>query len=153
MATAFQESLKAEIGRVARQHLKKELEQIRKNSTAHRSEIASLKREVSALKAEVKRLKKATSAPAALMVPPDDEAAAAKPMRSVSAQTLVTKRQALGLTQAQVASLVGVSSQTVYKWETGTVQPRSHQVQQIRQLLKLGKRAANNRLAAIASQR
>ena len=52
------DSLKSEIARVARKELKEELLALRKATTAHRSEIAALKRQVkslaSALKATVK---------------------------------------------------------------------------------------------------
>jgi DNA-binding XRE family transcriptional regulator len=57
-------------------------------------------------------------------------------------QAFSAHRRRLGLTQAQMAKLVGVSSLSIYKWETGSVQPREAQRQSIQEALKLGKRQA-----------
>ena len=59
-----------------------------------------------------------------------------------NAQALIEKRVALGLTQKQMAQLLGASSPSVYKWETGHVHPRAAQLERIAEVLKLGKRKA-----------
>ena len=53
---------------------------------------------------------------------------------------LIDKRAALGITQKQMAQLLGASSVSVYKWETGRVHPRAAQLERIAEVLKLGKR-------------
>ena len=58
------------------------------------------------------------------------------------AQVLIDKRAALGITQKQMAQLLGASSISVYKWETGHVHPRAAQLERIAEVLKLGKRKA-----------
>src|SRR3989344_5614539 len=58
------------------------------------------------------------------------------------AQVLIDKRAALGITQKQMAQLLGASSISVYKWETGHVHPRAAQLERISEVLKLGKRKA-----------
>lgn len=55
---------------------------------------------------------------------------------------LIEKRAALGITQKQMAQLLGASSLSVYKWETGHVHPRTAQLERIAEVLKLGKRKA-----------
>ena len=58
------------------------------------------------------------------------------------AQVLIEKRAALGITQKQMAQLLGASSLSLYKWETGHVHPRAAQLERIAEVLKLGKRKA-----------
>jgi transcriptional regulator with XRE-family HTH domain len=48
----------------------------------------------------------------------------------------------LGISQAQMATLLGSSQLSVWKWETGKVTPRAAQLERIQAALKLGKRAA-----------
>jgi DNA-binding XRE family transcriptional regulator len=55
-------------------------------------------------------------------------------------------RTQLGLTQAQMAQLIGASALSVYKWESGKVQPRAAQQAQIAAALQLGKRAVKAKL-------
>jgi DNA-binding XRE family transcriptional regulator len=47
-----------------------------------------------------------------------------------------------------MARLIGASSLSVYKWESGKVQPRAAQKEQIAAALKLGKRAVKAKLQA-----
>lgn len=144
LATSFQESLKSEIGRVARQQLKKELESLRLASKKQRSEITALKRDVASLTTELRKLKKLSITNESKAA--SDEVDAAVVVRPVSADELIRKREELGLTQLEVSQLVGVSSQSIHKWESGNVHPRARQLPQIHAFLKLGKRAAKQRL-------
>src|SRR3989344_5050318 len=116
----------------------------RKAITGHRSEIAALKREVKALTSQLKatqRQVKAADAPKAKAV---TEETTPKKSRQIQfdAQVLIDKRAALGITQKQMAQLLGASSISVYKWETGHVHPRAAQLERISEVLKLGKRKA-----------
>lgn len=142
-------ALKQEIARVARKELKEEIAALRKLTTAHRSEIAALKREVKALQSAVRAVQKVQARPAPAM-PALDLSAASEPGRrrqaGFSADQLRAYREQMGFTQAQMATLIGASSLSVYKWESGKVQPRAAQQVQIAAALKLGKRAAKARL-------
>jgi len=140
----FSNAFRAEVVRMARKELKPELQGMRKAITGHRSEIAALKREVKALTSQLKatqRQVKATDAPKAKEVTED---VTPKKSRQIhfDAQALIEKRAALGLTQKQMAQLLGASSLSVYKWETGHVHPRAAQLERIAEVLKLGKRKA-----------
>ncbi len=66
-----------------------------------------------------------------------------KPGRQVvfSAERFAAMRSKLGLSAAQMATLLGVSSLSVYKWEKG-VEPRAAQRSKILALRTLGKREA-----------
>ena len=142
--TTFSNAFRAEVVRMARKELKPELQGMRKAIASHRSEIAALKREVKALTSQLKatqRQVKVADTPKAKVVTED-----ATPKRSrqiqFNAQALIEKRVALGLTQKQMAQLLGASSPSVYKWETGHVHPRAAQLERIAEVLKLGKRRA-----------
>jgi len=66
-----------------------------------------------------------------------------------SAKGLAAQRKRLGLSAAAVAALLGVSGQSIYKWEEGKTRPRASQLPAIAALRKMGKREANARLAAL----
>lgn len=59
-------------------------------------------------------------------------------------------RAKLGLTQAQMATLLGVSSLSVYKWESGQVEPREKQKAKVLALRGVGKREVVKMLEAAA---
>ena len=136
---------------MARKELKPELQGMRKAITGHRSEIAALKREVKALTSQLKatqRQVKATDVPKAKAVTEDVTPKKSKQI-PFDAQVLIEKRAALGITQKEMAQLLGASSLSVYKWETGHVHPRAAQLGRIAEVLKLGKRKA---LALLSQQ-
>lgn len=142
------DALKQEIARVARKELKDEIAALRKLTSAHRSEIAALKREIKALHGVVKGLQKGLSRPVAAPSPESKETQTKRRggRSEFSAEQLATHRAELGLTQAQMARLIGASALSVYKWESGKVQPRAAQQEQIAAALKLGKRAVKAKL-------
>lgn len=136
-------ALKSEIARVARKELKDELQALRKATTAHRSEIAALKRQVKTL---ASALKATTRASRANSKPEATEEPAAKPGIRFSAARLAALRTKFGITQAQMATLLGVSYLSVHKWEAGASKPRAAQLQKIAAVMKLGKREVQKTL-------
>ena len=69
-----------------------------------------------------------------------------------SHETLIAKREALGFTQKQMAALIGVSSLSVYKWESGRVTPRAAQLERLQAVLKMGVREARAQLANFSAK-
>ncbi len=135
--------LKGEILRLARKEVRSELEAIKKASANHRSEIAGLKRRVAALeKQQARPGRKARGGGEA----PQGEAAGTARLR-FSAKRLAAQRQKLGLSAADMGTLLGVSAQTIYHWEAGKTRPRAPQLAAIADLRKVGKREAKARLA------
>jgi DNA-binding XRE family transcriptional regulator len=146
--TSFADSLKKEIARVARKELRDEIGALRKVTLQLRSDIAALKKQLKALQTQINQLGR-TRAQSARSAPPAASAAGAgaprgKPGRKVvfTAERLKTQRARLGLTQEQMAKLLGVSSLSIWKWESGGAAPRASRVPRILQLLALGKREA-----------
>lgn len=138
--------LKEEIARVARKEMRTETQQLKKASAHYRSDIAALKRRIAALEQLVERLSKGT----AKKVP---GAALAQPASAFrfSASGLLAQRKRLGLSASEAARLLGVSDQSVYKWENGKTRPRVSQFASIAALREMSKKEAVSRLNAVAT--
>ena len=135
---------------MARKELKDELLSLRKSATAHRSEIAALKRDVKALMVALRATQRAMPKPEAAPVKEQGAPAIREPKskaQNFDAAAFAALRQSFGITQAQMATLVEASPLSVYKWESGKVTPRAAQLERIDAVMKMGKRAVANRLA------
>ncbi len=138
--------LKQEIARVARKETRFDTQLLKKASAKYRSDIAALKRRIAALEKLVSRLAKAAAktTPVAVLNEP------ASSFR-FSASGLQAQRKRLGLSASEAGLLLGVSDQSVYKWENGKTRPRASQFASIAALRSLGKADAAARLAALAA--
>ncbi len=134
--------LKDEIARIARKEVRAQTEDFRKTSAQYRAHIAALRRRVDELERQLKRVSK-TSARAAT---PEADEESQGPPRRFSASRLAAQRRKLGLSAADFATLLGVSGQSVYKWEHGEARPRAKQLEAIAALRGIGKREAAQRL-------
>lgn len=127
--------LKEEISRLARKEVRRQTEVLRKASAQHRKYIAALKQRVSDLQREVAALQKQTlKQPASISLPTGKKSA------RFSAKGLRSHRSRLGLSATAYGKLVGVTGQTVYKWENETVRPRAQQVEALASVRSMGKR-------------
>lgn len=141
-------ALKQEIARVARREIKAETAQFKQAATTYRHQIAGLRRKIEALE---KQLRQAGRTNAKAAVPADT--ADSKLQLRFSATRFAAQRQKLGLSAAQMGTLIGVSGQSVYKWEKGEARPRRGQIEAISKVRGLGKKAAESTLAALAAMR
>ena len=143
----FADSLKSEIARVARKELKSDVLSLRKMAGAQRSEIAALKRQLKSLASHMKSVERQVKSGASKSTV--DTEPVVKPARSSFAPaTLTNYRAKLGITQVQLARLLGASALSVRRWEAGNVQPRSAQRARIASVVKLGKRLAMAQLVS-----
>ena len=140
--------LKSEITRVARKEIRSELPSLKKSASAHRAEIAALKRRLHALEQTLRRLSKASTRTAAV-------GADAEPSQALrfSAKGLASQRQRLGLSAEGCGRLVGASGQSIYNWEAGKARPQAKHLPAIAALRTLGKKAAASRLASLREAR
>ncbi len=134
--------LKEEIARVARKEVRSETETLKKTSAQYRSDIAALKRRVSELEKLIARAGKAKPS-----VPVTSDRG--EPMR-YSAKGLNAQRQRLGLSGPEMATLLGVSTQTIYNWEAGKSRPRQQQMAAIGAIRGMGKKEAAAKLQEMA---
>lgn len=128
--------MKDEICRLARKEVRSELETLKKASTQYRSDIAALKRQVAALEKQQARLGKA--GPKKVAVEADSESTT---KFRFSAKRFAAQRGKLGLSAAEMGTLLGVSAQTVYHWESGKTRPRQSQLAAIATVRGMGKKA------------
>jgi DNA-binding transcriptional regulator YiaG len=137
--------LKSEIARVARKEIRVETLSLKKAATAHRSEIAAMKRRTQALERQVASLTRRL----ARAVPSGKAEASGKSPR-FSAKGLTSQRRRLGLSAAACGLLIGASTQSIYNWEAGKAHPRSRHLAAIAALKRMGKKEAMARLEALA---
>lgn len=139
-------ALKSEIARVARKELRGETQQLKKSSSHYRAEIAAMKRRITQLERAVKALAK----PPRRAEAPVAEVEAPPVRNRFSPSGLAAARKRLGLGAHEMGALVGVSDQSIYKWEQEKTVPRAAQLPALRAAMKLGKREALAKLAALA---
>ena len=144
----LQSILRQEIRRLARREVRSELEATRKAVAQHRREIAELKRRNTALERTVSYLQsretKRLKAEPSQAEPPEGTRFS---IRSMKAQ-----RKRSGLSQEDYASLVGVSSSTIYNWESGSTKPSGKHLATLVSLRGIGKREAQERLELLKGQ-
>ncbi len=131
----FASVLKDEILRLARKEVRQAVEGLKKTSGQYRSDIAALKRQVATLEKQQARIKKKD--PKKVAVEADGETST---KFRFSAGRFAKQRQKLGLSAADLGTLLGVSAQTVYHWESGKTRPRQSQLAAIAAVRRLGKR-------------
>ena len=134
--------LKSEIARVARKEFRAEVEALKKAVSAHRSEIATLKRRAQSLEQQLKQTQRRLPKPEPIAVPEEGKAL------RFSARGLAKQRERLGLSAESIGLLIGASGQSVYNWEDGKARPRASHLVAIAALRSLGKKQANEILAA-----
>ena len=117
---------------------------MRKAAAQHRKAIALLKREASKLQREITRLERQTGGEA---VPPVSEGEG-DGIR-FTAKGIHSNRARLGVSAADFGKLIGVSAQTVYKWEHGSARPRKRQLALLASLRGVGKKDAVARLETL----
>ena len=136
--------LKEEIARVARKELRASTDRLKQITTQHRSELAALKRRITELEQSLAKLRKgaARAQHAAVAAEAEPEGKAFR----YSAKGLTAQRKRLGLSAAQLARLLDVSVQSVYKWEEGAARPRARHFPAIAELRAMGRREVAARL-------
>jgi DNA-binding transcriptional regulator YiaG len=149
----FATALKEEIGRLARKEIKSQVGKTQKAVALYRREIAALKRE---LKSQAKRIESLNAAKRGVGVNGSSntssngsvESHAEDEMR-FSARSVKAQRNRLGLSAKDYGALIGVTGLTIYNWEQGKSRPRRAQFAALVAVRGIGKREAQDRLAAL----
>ena len=110
-------ALKAEIARGARKEVRLELGAIKRIQATHRTWIADLRRQIATLQKQIAALGKATPAQKLAVAAAAGAPAEAGRRFWITGKGVLNLRKRLGLTQAQLGKLAGVSGQTVVLWE------------------------------------
>ena len=131
--------LKSEVARLARKEIHAELLPVRKINAVQRRFIADLRRQVDALQKEVSALRKGAPAPENVA----EQGESVPEGRSwITGKGIKALRKRLGLTQAALASLAGVSSPAVVQWEkkSGKIRLRKATATKLQEIRKMTKR-------------
>ena len=139
------QTLKNEISRLARKQVKQEVSALRDAATRYRSDIAELKRQVRDQQRRIAFLESQESKRVKSPKAPKEAVENAR----FSPKWLRSHREKLGLSAADYAKLVGVSTQTIYLWEREQTKPRKSQLPALVDVRKLGVREAQRRLELI----
>ncbi|WP_457280996.1 helix-turn-helix domain-containing protein [Polaromonas sp. P5_D5] len=140
------EILKTEMARLARKELRNELSQVRQALAQNRLDVAGLNRRVVVLE---KQLAGALKAKAKFPTVPSIRESQSLGSLRFSSKGLVSLRRRLGVSAPQLAALLSVSAQSIYKWENGQTRPNVTQLQTIAALRKMGRKAVAIQLADI----
>ena len=133
--------LRNEISRLARKEVRQEVGPLKKTTAELRRTVSALKKEVASLQRKVRSLEKQEKR--RLEVAP--KASTAKAVR-FSPKWVKADRQRLGLSAKNYGALVGVSSLTIYSWESGKSKPRAEKRAAWAEVRGIGKREALRRL-------
>lgn len=139
----FAQQLKSEISRISRKELRAETQALKKASAQHRREMAALKRRIASLETAIRRLAKVQPQRVRKEAATEEESTSLR----FRAGGFASLRKKLGVSAADMAKLLGVSSQSVYHWEQGKTRPRGAQLALIAEVRKMGKKAVAARLA------
>ena len=142
----LQTVLKQEIQRLARREIRAELGAAKKAVARHRRDIAELKRRSADLEQRVRYLESREAG--RLKAGPTKSKPPAGTRFSV--RSLKAQRAKSGLSRANYARLVGVSSATIYNWESGSTKPGAKHMATLVSLRGLGKREADRRLELLS---
>jgi len=139
--------LREEISRLARKEIRLQVDPLKKANAELRRTVATLKNEIADLNRSVRFLQKQEKR--RLQTPPDTE-----PGKAIrfSPKWVRADRKRLGLSAKDYASLVGVSSLTIYNWEHGKSKPNAERLAAWAEVRGLGKREAQRRLELLLDE-
>ena len=135
-------TLKLEIRRLAKKEIKAHTGSTKQAVAQYRRDIASLKRQLQAQEKKIAFLEGLERKRLELPETVEESADSAR----FSARSVKSQRRRLGLSAADYAKLVGVTSLTIYNWEQGKTRPRAEQLAALVAIRGIGKREALRRL-------
>ena len=137
--------IKEEVRRLARKEIRAAVGPVQKRLAETRRTAADLKRRVASLEGVVKQLKEEADARRLQAA----RAGAEEPQAArVGARSIRSQRKRLKLTREEFASLLGVSANTVYLWETDKVAPRGKSRSALVGIREVGAREARQLVEA-----
>ncbi len=140
-------TLRAEISRLARKEIRKQMTSTQKTVAQYRRDIAQLKRQVEAHERKIATLEAHERQRMARSQAAEEPAEGARfSTRSVKAQ-----RRRLKLSAEQFGKLLGVSAQTIYNWEQGRTRPGKAQFASLVALREIGRKEALRRLRLLGA--
>ncbi|MBW7865066.1 MAG: helix-turn-helix domain-containing protein [Candidatus Hydrogenedentes bacterium] len=143
--------IQQEIQRIAKKEIKAATTVLKEDLAALKKTLAEQKRVITALEKENRLLMRDLKKRAPAKDKAEGDTSKQTDRARVTGKMVRAQREKLGLSQAEFAKLVGVSSLTVYKWEhkEGRLTFRGEAKGKLVALRKLGKREARKRLDGV----
>jgi len=144
----MEQTLKSEITRLARKEMRAMYLPLARDVRRLKRTVSALRRTVAALaKLRAELQAERTAARARLAAAPEEVKVA-----RISPLLIKKLRKRLGISQGELATLVGVSGSAVGFWEYGKAKPEGHNREALVALRKLGRREVRGILAAEAAE-
>ena len=143
--------LKEEIQRLARREIRASVDPLKKQVVELRRRLKEAERTIARLQRSTQKAVRAVSDQTGAIVPEPDEQEGGRPIR-VSAASVLKHRQRLGLTQREMAGLLGVATATVVRWEQGHNSPSGASREAFARLREMGAPEARARLEKMAER-
>ena len=138
--------LRDEISRLARKEIRQQVGPLKKINAELRRTVSALNRQVSSLQRKVDFLEQQEKR----RLEPTPRNPSPKTVR-FSPRWVKADRQRLGLSAKDYGALVGVSSLTIYSWESGKSKPSAESLTAWAEIRGVGKREALKRLELLQS--
>jgi DNA-binding transcriptional regulator YiaG len=145
----LESALKNEMARIAGKVVRQRTQGLKTTVSPYRSEIAALKRRVHALEQQLRQVAKVTTVAAKARATGTAQDETESHLR-FSAKGLANHRKRLRLSAKDCGALIGASSLSVYKWESGKARPRAKYIEAIAKLRTMGKKETAAALALLA---
>ncbi len=136
--------LKEEIIRLARSEIKKQIDPLSKRVQELNKTVTQQKKQIAVLEKSQSRAAKKTSS---VVQPVDEESSSSARVTIVS---IKSHRKRLNLSQREMGLLLGVSMQTIIRWEAGKGSPRGESKDAFFALRDMGRRQVKKRLEEMA---
>ena len=141
--------LKQEISRVARKEAKSFFKTLPGSMGSLKKTVSEQKKRISVLEAKIAKFEKILAKDSKIALPKPEELEHSR----LGAKNIVKLRKKLELTRAEMAKLVGASTNSVFLWENGKATPRAAAKAKIIALRGLGKREIKKLLAGLDAKK
>lgn len=128
--------LKQEISRIARKEVKGIVKGIVPEILSLRKSNSNYKKRIAQLESKVGKLEKQLGSKEGIKLPKPEEVEHSR----LGASNIVKLRKKLGITRAEMAKLIGASTNSIFLWENGKANPRAAAKAKIIALRTLGRR-------------
>ena len=135
--------LREEITRLARKEVRTEYDPLRKQVRTLRQTVTGQQETIAKLEKALDKMVTLSSDTSASLYAPEEEETRAR----VTAASIKRHRNRLNLSQAELGTLLDVSTNTIVRWEAGTSKPRAQHRAALIKMRDLGRRDVTKMLA------
>jgi len=140
--------IKTEIVRLAKREMRRISVPLAKDVRLIKGTVSKLRHSVQSIERFANRQEAALRKEKVILEAPPEEVKESR----FSPRLIRTLRKRLGITQKELAKLVGVTVGAIHQWESGTFEPRDQKKSMMVSLRKMGRREVRNLLQASGTE-